>query len=215
MVDFFIGTVSKLHHRFVLGRRTRVLAQHVAEMIPANAHTVLDVGCGNGWIDRLVHEARPDLTITGVDVLKRPDAVIPVQQFDGHQLPADDRSCDIVTFVDVLHHTADPMILLREAVRVAKMAIIIKDHTRNRRFDRPILTCMDWVGNRGHGVALPNNYWSNTQWQRAWSQLGLTVDESRYKLDLYPWFARPVFEIGLHMICRLLVDETVNVQRRI
>jgi hypothetical protein len=35
----------------------------------------------------------------------------------------------VVLFVDVLHHSKDPMILLREAVRMVRKAIVIKDHT--------------------------------------------------------------------------------------
>jgi 2-polyprenyl-3-methyl-5-hydroxy-6-metoxy-1,4-benzoquinol methylase len=35
-------------------------------------------------------------------------------------------SFDVVMFVDVLHHTKDPMVLLREARRVARRAIVVK-----------------------------------------------------------------------------------------
>ena len=65
---------------------------------------------------------RPDLEITGVDVLVRPKNHIPVQLFDGRQLPFPDQSFDAVMFVDVLHHTDDPSVLLREAKRVARKA---------------------------------------------------------------------------------------------
>jgi hypothetical protein len=35
---------------------------------------------------------------------------------------------DLIANVDVLHHTTEPMILLREASRVARQVILIKDH---------------------------------------------------------------------------------------
>lgn len=48
---------------------------------------------------------------------------------DGTNVPYPDASFDAVLFVDVLHHTADPHHLLKEATRVGKM-ILIKDHFR-------------------------------------------------------------------------------------
>ena len=41
--------------------------------------------------------------------------------------------------VDVLHHTDDPMILMREAMRVTRQAILIKHHTLDGLFAGPTL----------------------------------------------------------------------------
>ena len=38
---------------------------------------------------------------------------------------------DLIANVDVLHHTTEPMILLREAARVARQVIRIKDYLLN------------------------------------------------------------------------------------
>ena len=54
-------------------------------------------------------------------------------------------------FVDVLHHTDDPMVLLREAGRVASGFVLIKDHTQNGILAGRRLRFMDWVGNARHG----------------------------------------------------------------
>src|SRR5689334_3260350 len=72
---------------------------------------VLDVGCGDGTIDALIQQKRPDVSIRGVDVLLRPATRIPVDLFDGKKFPFDDGSFDTCLFVDVLHHTTDPLIL--------------------------------------------------------------------------------------------------------
>ena len=77
--------------------------------------------------------------------------------------------------VDVLHQTDDPMNLLREAVRVARQAIVIKDHLLQGAFAYPTLRFMDWVGNARHGVALPYNYWTPAEWHGAFDKLGLAV----------------------------------------
>jgi len=61
------------HENLVFQRRTKVLANHISDLIPHGSR-VLDVGCGDGTIDMLISRQRPDITVTGLDVLVRPDA---------------------------------------------------------------------------------------------------------------------------------------------
>jgi SAM-dependent methyltransferase len=76
----------------------------------------------------------------------------PVAPFDGRRLPFTDRSWDTVLFCDILHHTERPVELLREAVRVARHSILIKDHSVEGWLARP-LRFMDVVGNFPHGLS--------------------------------------------------------------
>ncbi len=78
-------------------------------------------------------------------------------------------------FIDVLHHTEDPLKLLREALRVARKGIIIKDHMVKGFLAWPTLRAVDWVGNAPYGVVLPYNYLSEDEWQSAFKTLGLKV----------------------------------------
>lgn len=194
------GVVGTLHKKLVHSRRVRVLAGHLAALLPKNA-SVLDVGCGDGNIDRAILDRRPDVSIEGVDVLVRPQTQIPVHTFDGSTLPFPSSSFDVVVFVDVLHHTLDPRILLREAGRVGK-SILIKDHFRDGFLAGPTLRLMDWVGNAHHGVALPYNYWSEAQWTTAFRDLHWKSEEMRTSIDLYPAPASWVFDRRLHFIAR-------------
>ena len=118
---------------------------------------MLDVGCGDGLLAFLILEKRPDLDLRGIDVLVREQTHIPVDRFDGLAIPHADASFDVVMFVDVLHHTEDPMALLGEAVRVARKTIVVKDHTLNGFLAGPTLHFLDRVGNARHDVALPYN----------------------------------------------------------
>jgi len=196
------GTLAVLHDRFVFNRRTQVLAAHFCDLLPRDA-AVLDVGCGDGTIDLLIQASRPDVSIRGVDVFVRPTAKIPVQHFDGLKLPFDDRSFDAVTFVDVLHHTDDPAILLREAARVSRKAVIIKDHTMDGLLAYGTLRLMDWVGNAPHGVVLPYNYWPERRWRETFKAIGLEIGEWRASVGLYPWPASLLFDRRLHFVARL------------
>jgi SAM-dependent methyltransferase len=201
-----MSLVGRLHSRMVFGRRVRVLAGLLTERVPAGARTLVDIGCGDGQIAHLVAQKHPQLQITGIDVLVRPQTWIPVQEFDGATLPLADQSVDVAMFVDVLHHTDDPLVLLREAKRVARQAILIKDHCKDGFLAGPTLRMMDWVGNAHHGVVLPYNYWREAQWRSAFAELGLTIDDWTQQVPLYPWPASWLFGRRLHYVARLLTN---------
>ena len=194
--------LAQAHSELVFSRRVQVLSRSLAQVLPLNAH-VLDVGCGDGSIAALIGQQRPDLTLTGIDVLVRPHTRIPVTEYDGKTIPYPAGAFEAVLFVDVLHHTPDPLRLLREAARVATKAIVLKDHTRDGWLAGPVLRLMDWVGNAPHGVVLPYNYWAEREWRAAFAELGWEPKVWRQQLGLYPWPASLVFERSLHFIARL------------
>lgn len=194
--------IGRIHDTHVAGRRVRRLVDHLAPLFPPGAH-VLDVGCGDGTMARCLMERRPDIMVRGLDVLARPKAAIPVELFDGSRLPVADGGVDTAMFVDVLHHTDDPSVLLREARRVSRRNVVLKDHASDGILARPSLRLMDWVGNAHHGVALPFNYWSSDRWRREFVALGLAVDYWTQALALYPAPASLLFDRSLHFVAAL------------
>jgi len=178
-------------------------------LIP-NSANVLDVGCGDGTVSALLQSRRPDLRITGVDVLAREDARIPVQIFDGLNIPFADSAFDVVMFSDVLHHTTDPSVLQAEAYRVARTYVLIKDHYREGFAAGVRLRFMDWVGNARFGVALPYNYWTEKQWQSAWNRLGLRPQQLIGRIKLYPGLANWLFGANLHFVALLAKEPHVG-----
>jgi SAM-dependent methyltransferase len=190
---------ERIHEGYVHKRRVRKLSGHLAALVPPNAR-ILDVGCGDGRVARLIADARADVEVSGIDVLARDGACIPVQQFDGRTIPFADDTFDVVMFVDVLHHTDDAMQLLREAVRASRGIVLIKDHTLEGWLAKPTLRLMDRVGNRRHGVSLPYNYWPRHRWLRAFDELGLEINSWKSDLGLYPAPASWCFDRSLHFI---------------
>lgn len=193
---------ERVHDRYMRIRRMRILSECLAAHIPKDA-LVLDVGCGDGQISFLISRKRPDLHFKGVDVLVREQTYIPVDEFAGQVIPHDDASFDVVMFADVLHHTEDPMILLREAVRVVRSAILVKDHTCDGIFAEVTLRLMDWVGNARYGVPLPYNYWSQKNWLDAFNRLNLRTEVWKKDLRLYPRPASWIFGRSLHFVAKL------------
>jgi SAM-dependent methyltransferase len=200
-----MGLLEKIHGGPVHGRRVRVLTRHLADLIPSRAR-VLDVGCGDGLLTSLIVQERPDLSVTGVDVLVREGTRIPVEAFDGRTLPYGAREFDATLLVDVLHHAEDPMSLLRETARVTRRHIVIKDHLRKGPLAGPILRFMDWVGNARHHVALPYTYWTQQEWDKAFSDLGVRISAWKPRLGLYAMPVSWVFERQLHFVAQLEVS---------
>jgi len=194
--------LDEFHSNYVHTQRVTKLCEHLVEVIPIDS-SILDVGCGDGQLARLIMNKRADIEISGVDVLARRDTGIPVSNFDGTTLPFSDKSFDLVMFIDVLHHTENPKVLLREAARVAKKGIVLKDHTRNGLLANETLRLMDWVGNAKHGVALPYNYWSLREWQTAFAELKLKPRVWLKNLNLYPAPIDWIFGRSLHFISLL------------
>jgi len=198
----FKKSVGQVHEKLVFNRRVRVLVDQIGGLLPQGAE-MLDVGTGDGQIAKMIGERGEGITVTGIDIMKRGTIHIPVTLFDGTTIPMEDNSVDVVTFVDVLHHTDDPQVLISEASRVARKAVIIKDHLSENALDHMTLRAMDWVGNAPHGVVLPYNYAPRKDWNRWFDTAGLATDVFETKVPLYAAPLSWVFGRKLHFIARL------------
>ena len=198
-----LSWIARSHRALVFGRRARVLAEALAPLIPVEARSVLDIGCGDGTIAGLIAERRPELAVEGVEVIPRPSCRVPCRAFDGAKLPFPDRSFDVCLFVDVLHHTTDVSQLLREAARVSRSCVVLKDHLSESSLDHATLQAMDWVGNRPHGVTLTYNYQSRIQWREHFAACGLQSAEFSTDLPLYPFPFSLLFGRKLHFVAQL------------
>jgi SAM-dependent methyltransferase len=197
-----LSWIGRWHHAFVFERRTRVLAKMLAAQIPQRA-SVLDIGCGDGTVGSLIKELRPDVAMQGVEFLVRPGCKIECRQFDGSSLPFPEASFDVCLFVDVLHHTENPEALLREAARVSRTFVLLKDHLDENFLDDMTLRFMDWVGNRPHGVVLTYNYQSRKQWAEHFSNCALAEVNWTTEVPLYSAPFSLVVGRGLHFVSLL------------
>ncbi|HEX4865125.1 MAG TPA: methyltransferase domain-containing protein, partial [Acidimicrobiales bacterium] len=197
-----VNIIGRTHGRLVHQRRVRVLASRLARLLP-NEGTVLDIGCGDGLLDKLIMESHPNVEVHGIDVAVRPEAHVPVELFDGTVIPHPAGSFDVALLVDVVHHADHPAALLAEAARVGRSAVIVKDHLSDAWLADERLRLMDQIGNRAHGVSIPYNYWSSDEWSEAFTSLSLEPTVWETELHLYPPVIDWIFGRSLHFITRL------------
>lgn len=109
--------------------KTRKHSDVIRELLPMRGRTILDVGCGDGALTRLL--AREGAQAIGIDInetqLARARAAEPVPgaryaEGRGEALPAADASVDAVVYMNALHHVPREHIsaALQEAARALK-----------------------------------------------------------------------------------------------
>src|SRR5260370_2910495 len=201
-VSWPLPWMERWHRAFVFQRGTRVLAEMLAEQSPQRA-SVLDIGCGDGSIGGLIAERCGGIFIQGGEYLVRPECKIECRAFDGCSLPFPDGSFDVCLFVDVLHHTQDPGILLHEAVRVSRSYVLLKDHLDENILDDVTLRFMDWVVNRPHGVVLTYDYQGRREWKEHFLSCGLAEKSWTTRVPLYPFPVSLLAGRGLHFVSLL------------
>jgi SAM-dependent methyltransferase len=194
-----VKLVELVHERIIHPARVRNLTHGLGDLLARGA-SLLDVGCGDGFMAALLRDQCALSRVEGVDVLVRDKVDIPVTSFDGRNLPWPDRSWDFVMAVDVLHHVEDQQALLADMLRVARRAVVLKDHLCENAFDRWMLLKMDGVGNDRHGVAVPGRYLSCNQWQALIDSAGGKVETFRDHVPIYPWPLSMIFGRGLHCL---------------
>lgn len=151
------------HRRRVSAPRVTRVAEALARRV-GTAGSLLDVGAGDGALAVAVARLTGAARVVGVDVLVQPRAEIPVDHYDGTTLPFGDGEIDVVILSDVLHHAGHPEQVLREALRVARRAVALKDHFRFGALSAAVLYAMDLTGNAASGVHSPGTYLSASDW---------------------------------------------------
>ena len=193
---FFI----QFYKSFVGNRRIDRLSKIISHSLPDDVKNLLDLGAGTGQIAFNILKKKPNLKVLGVDTLIRSDTFISIKAYDGKKLPFKDNKFDCVMTIDVLHHTDNPIEVLKEMKRASNKYILIKDHIANSTFDRFVLKVMDYIGNRLYGVVLPYNYLSNDLWLNAFKQTNLEIIKEVKQFNLYPWPFDLIFGRKLHCL---------------
>ena len=202
----FTRFFGDIHDRLIYQRRIRAISMAIAPLLPQGL--ILDVGCGNGEFGAYMMALRKDIRIVGLEVMLRSSSAIPVALYDGGELPLMDKSVSGVIIADTLHHTRQPDRVMRECLRVAREAVVIKDHFYENEFQKFLLRLLDLGGNVAHGVPSIYNYFKREQWAVMLNEVGgREVYRSEEVDGQYPGFFQPILGRGIQFVSKVSVSD--------
>ncbi|MFA6888191.1 MAG: class I SAM-dependent methyltransferase [Candidatus Woesearchaeota archaeon] len=112
--------------------REKILAEQIYYHFPNSVNTVLDVGCGDGYLSYYLQKKKPSLMYYGIDKsiirLKRISQKVPFVKkalADITCIPLKSNSIDLVICSEVLEHISNYHKALTELLRVTKKYLII------------------------------------------------------------------------------------------
>lgn len=184
---------QKLSHSHRISRLTELFSNRITSLGFMAPVKVLDVGCGDMTLAKGLLEWNNTIELTCVDVYPPPaDARTSdglwahYREFDGRTLPYAANSFDAVIFSDVLHHVPPECLnsLLASAGHVGRV-VLIKDHFEYGPVSRQMLRAMDFVGNYGYGVSVPERYFSPASFLAVLDASGLKPDHLEVGIQLY------------------------------
>jgi hypothetical protein len=182
--------------------RRRILEMFRAVLAPhAPVERGLDFGGGDGWFAWSLQQAGLVREMTAVDVVARSTTFAPVALYDGKRLPFDDRSFDLVSSIDVLHHCPSPRESLVELLRCSRRFFLLKDHTYRTRTGKLALCLLDEIGNRRFGIPSPYHYQKGWEWSSWIEEAGFVqraiIHPARCHTGLLGWATNALQVISL------------------
>ena len=108
---------------------------------------IIDLGAGHCLYTKLLKDKGYDVQPVDIENSSYyPE--IEVYIYDGEHLPFKDNEFDVCLLRSVLHHTTNPEVVLKEAVRVSKKLIIYENVITNNIFQRYSTYLMDCIMNK-------------------------------------------------------------------
>jgi SAM-dependent methyltransferase len=146
----------------VLAKRLKIQAEMLGDHI-GPGEMVLDVGCESGHLCKFIAEMH-GATATGIDVHDERSVPIDFRIFDGKSIPFADNAFDHVVLSFVLHHSSDPMALIKECRRVARRSVIAFEDLPETRFARMLSSIHVWLFNVSFRLESGGDYRMALRW---------------------------------------------------
>jgi len=184
-----VGKLDENKARNLLDARARHVAIQIQPFLVGDS--LLDVGTGDGMVATNIRSLFSRHHLVDVVDYLDPRVDLPFQLYDeGTALPCSDNHSETTILTNVLHHSLDPMHLLRESVRVTNRRLIIiesvyADTDSSDKLEIPFClpadqqfiytSFFDWFYNRvlHSNVPVPFNFLPPQDWDRICADLGL------------------------------------------
>jgi ubiquinone/menaquinone biosynthesis C-methylase UbiE len=174
----------------------RATLDHVADYLEPGS-SALDIGCGTGYlIDVLARDFQCEAF--GCDVVTPPVEIEHFSLFDGFALPYRDKSVDVAFLVFVLHHAEDPGVLLHEASRVARKAVIVIEDTPRTAAEHNWGRMHIHSFGKRHNIPWRGRVRSSDEWRQIFhfTNTPLLHEERLGRFERLPPVSRSAFVLG-------------------
>ncbi len=139
---------------------------------------ILDIGSGLGTVAKEMRQNNFRVELVDIENHSIKKELAPTI-YDGKRLPYEDRQFDVALLLTILHHTPDPVRILKEAQRVAAKIIVIEDIYRNNVQKRMTY----WVDSlvNAEWKEHPHQNHSDTEWKHIFNELSLKLLDIHYQ----------------------------------
>ncbi len=166
--------------------RAQIVTAQLAPHFDAGQQ-LLEIGAGEGHVADALRQAT-GAHLMLVDVVDYNRTALPMHTYDGQNLPFADRAFDYSLLVFVLHHTPDPLVVLREALRVARNGVVIVENHVEGRWRRPFTRAIDSIPHYRWGVPVCYHSKSSEEWQALFARAGVRTQVlSRFAMNNGFW----------------------------
>ena len=164
--------------------RAAIISKQIAAFLKPG-QKVLDVGAGNGFVAKVLQESA-SIQITLIDRVDYNKTNLPHLVYDGQHLPFADESFDYSLLIFVLHHTADPLPLLRESLRVARRGVIVVENHVQGFLRQGITRIIDSIPHFRYNVPVCYRAQKINDWLEYFSQLDVSSELlARFKYGFF------------------------------
>lgn len=157
---------DKIYRRLCI-KKAKKICNECGSYLTGN---ILDVGSGRCHIAKEISK-KTGKKVQCLDVKDFNLTDLPLKLYDGKKIPFSTNSFDTVLLCYVLHHTKNPVDLLKECIRVSKKRVIIFEDNADSLLAKPL----DILFNKLHGVDTPSNFKNIDEWVEEFKKLGLKI----------------------------------------
>lgn len=143
-----------------------------------HGNKILDIGSGGCDVVKKLMENNFDVTPLDIKNKSFIKTIKPIL-YDGTHMPFEDNSFDTALLIFVMHHTKDPVELLKEAKRVSKKRLIVKEDIYRNKKEKIVTYISDSFVNLeffGH----PHSNKTDLEWKELFIKLDLNLIATKY-----------------------------------
>lgn len=179
----FLGVFySQFHGRFL--RRIFLTNHSLESNYIKRGEKLLDLGCGNGvWALEISEKFGASVVLA--DIADANKTKLPFYLFDGSKADFPDKSFDVVLLNFVLHHTPNPIVILKEAIRLSRGKIIIYEDNASGIIPKMSTTLHGAIFNIVNRINNKATFHSFSEWKKIFISLHLKIlfAKTNWKID--------------------------------